>query len=160
MADYSVTVNEKTQFSIAASDVQNLDVVAIDDHHFHLIQDGKTFTAEILHADHAAKTFTIRINGTKYSVQVADQYDQLVKKMGLTSMVIHKIKDVKAPMPGLVLDILVTPGQEIRHGDPLLILEAMKMENVIKSPGEGVVKTVKVAKGKAVDKGTVLMELE
>ena len=63
-------------------------------------------------------------------------------------------------MPGLVLDVLVTPGQKVEKGDALLILEAMKMENVIKASGEGVVKSIQVTKGAAVDKGQLLVEME
>ena len=63
-------------------------------------------------------------------------------------------------MPGLVLNILVSPGQMVQKGDPLLILEAMKMENVLKAAGEGQVKAVKVQQGMAVDKGQLLLEME
>jgi biotin carboxyl carrier protein len=63
-------------------------------------------------------------------------------------------------MPGLVLNILVEAGQEVSKGDALLILEAMKMENVIKASGDGKVRSVKVKKGDAVDKGLLLVEME
>lgn len=54
--------------------------------------------------------------------------------------------NVKAPMPGLVLDILVEAGQSVNKGDNLLILEAMKMENIIKASGNGVVKNININK--------------
>jgi biotin carboxyl carrier protein len=63
-------------------------------------------------------------------------------------------------MPGLVLNILVSPGQAVQKGDPLIILEAMKMENVIKAAGEGHIKAINVLKGAAVEKGQLLLELE
>lgn len=63
-------------------------------------------------------------------------------------------------MPGLVLQILVEPGQLVQKGDALLLLEAMKMENVIKAASNGQVKTVAVQKGAAVDKGQLLLEME
>ena len=63
-------------------------------------------------------------------------------------------------MPGLVLSILVEPGQAVQKGDVLLILEAMKMENVLKAAGDGTVKNIAVAKGAAVDKGQLLLEME
>ena len=68
-----------------------------------------------------------------------------------------KVKDVKAPMPGLILDIKVRPGQEVKKGDPILILEAMKMENILKSPGDGVVKEIKVQTRQNVEKNQVLI---
>ena len=72
----------------------------------------------------------------------------------------QKVTDVKAPMPGLVLGVSVEIGQEVQKGDGLLILEAMKMENVIKSVGEGIVKAIHIEQGKAVEKGQLLIEME
>ena len=62
-------------------------------------------------------------------------------------------------MPGLVLEIMVKAGDEVKKGDALLILEAMKMENVLKATGDGTVKSVSVSKGAPVDKGTILIEM-
>ena len=61
-------------------------------------------------------------------------------------------------MPGLIIDLKVKTGDTVKAGDSLLILEAMKMENMLKSPGDGVVKNVKVKKGDAVEKNQVLIE--
>lgn len=67
---------------------------------------------------------------------------------------------IRAPMPGLVLKAAVAPGDEVRKGETLAIIEAMKMENMIKSPFDGKVKEVFVEPGQAVDKNDKLMELE
>ena len=80
--------------------------------------------------------------------------------MGLSVGNSQKIKEVKAPMPGLVLDILVETNQTISKGDALLILEAMKMENVLKAEGDGIIKSIEVSKGAAVDKGQVIIEMQ
>ncbi|MCL4155747.1 UNVERIFIED_CONTAM: hypothetical protein GTU68_052685 [Idotea baltica] len=61
-------------------------------------------------------------------------------------------------MPGLVLNIRVSPGDEVAEGDTLLVLEAMKMENVIKAVGNGTVKEIKVGHGDKVDKGQILIQ--
>ncbi|HNM32873.1 MAG TPA: biotin/lipoyl-binding protein, partial [Chitinophagales bacterium] len=66
----------------------------------------------------------------------------------------------KAPMPGLVLDILVEAGQAVNKGDNLIILEAMKMENIIKASGSGTVKSIHVQKKDAVEKNQLLIEME
>lgn len=71
----------------------------------------------------------------------------------------HKVNVIKAPMPGLVLKIMISENQDINEGDSVLILEAMKMENVIKSPGTGKVKIIKVKERDAVEKNEVLVEL-
>ena len=63
-------------------------------------------------------------------------------------------------MPGLILEINVTEAQEVKENDPLLILEAMKMENVINSPRDGVIKSIKVSQGNTVEKNALLIEFE
>jgi biotin carboxyl carrier protein len=124
------------------------------------LSNSKTWHAELVDFDFYRKEAVLKINGSKYTVSIADQYDQLIRKMGLSAVVTHKISEIKAPMPGLVLSISIAPGDEVFQGDPLLVLEAMKMENVIKSPGEGKVKKICVTKGQPVDKGEILIELE
>ncbi len=156
---YKLRVNEKFDFELTPSDAAALDIVGSNEG-FHVLDNGKSYHAEVISLEKEEKKVLLKLNGQQFMINVADNYDQLVEKMGLSIAVIHKISEIKAPMPGLVLSIAVKPGQEIVHGDPLLILEAMKMENIIKSPGEGVVKTVHAIKGKAVEKGETLIELE
>ena len=156
---YQVKVNEVYDFDFSLNEAQDIDFVKIDDNHFHIIHGNKSYKAEFVEADYQNKAFHFKINGNQYRVKVADQYDQLVEKMGLSTDVSSKVKDIKAPMPGLVLDINVTAGQEVDKGDKLVILEAMKMENVIKSEGVGVVKEIHVEKGATVDKGQMLIEM-
>jgi biotin carboxyl carrier protein len=78
----------------------------------------------------------------------------------MESLVVNKIFDVKSPMPGLVLEVNVAPGAEVKKGDSLVILEAMKMENVIKSPADGIIKEVFVKPTEAVEKNVVLISFE
>jgi biotin carboxyl carrier protein len=160
MAAFRITVNGHAQFPLQETDIQDLDIIKTDENRFHILERGKSFKARVSEVDMQKKTITFRLAGRKYVVQIEDELDLLVKKMGLSSTVIHKIKDVKSPMPGLVLELLVKPGDTVQSGDSLLILEAMKMENIIKSPGDGTVKAIKVAKGAPVDKGAILIELE
>ena len=74
--------------------------------------------------------------------------------------VVQHSGDVKAPMPGLVVEVPVVVGQTVAKGDKVLILEAMKMENVIKAVGDGVVKAVHASQGQPVEKGQLLIEME
>jgi len=67
---------------------------------------------------------------------------------------------ISSPMPGTVLDVKVAPGQAVKSGDVLIILEAMKMENEIMAPSDGTVDTVPVAKGASVNSGDVLVTLK
>ena len=133
------------------------DVVRIGDNRFHVIHGNQSYEAEVVQADPAAKSFTFKINGTFYQVAVRDRFDQLLEQMGMARGGAGPVKDLKAPMPGLILSVAVAEGQEVKKGDPLLILEAMKMENVIKAPADATVKVIKVRKGDSVDKNQVLV---
>jgi biotin carboxyl carrier protein len=80
--------------------------------------------------------------------------------MGFEVGAVKKVNDIKAPMPGLILEIKINIGQEVKENDVLLILEAMKMENVLTSPRDGVIKSISVKKGDAVDKNHLLIVFE
>ena len=132
--------------------------VKISDGYFHIIVNNKSYRAEVVRSDEVAKAFSFKINGKIYSVELKDKFDLLLEKMGINNSQAGKINVIKAPMPGLIIDLRVKENDTVNPGDPLLILEAMKMENVIKAPGEGVVKSVKVKKGDNVEKNQVLIE--
>jgi biotin carboxyl carrier protein len=134
------------------------DLVQIDANRFHIIKDNVSYNAELVEADYKAKTFTLKINGTLHTVSVKDRLDLLLDQMGISNANEKKFNDIKAPMPGLVLDIKVKIGDEVKKGDQILILEAMKMENILKSPGDGIVKAIKVNVKDNVEKGQVLLE--
>ncbi|PRY16180.1 biotin carboxyl carrier protein [Pontibacter ummariensis] len=134
------------------------DISPIGPNTFHIIKDARSFTAELVSADYQAKTFTFKINGLVQTVSVKDRFDLLLDQLGMSNANAQKLNDVKAPMPGLILEIKVQPGQEVKKGDPIMILEAMKMENILKSPGDGVVKEVKVKERQNVEKNQVLIQ--
>lgn len=133
------------------------DVIEIKNGTFHVIKDNKSYTVELLKAEHAEKSFLVKVNGNKYQLNVKDKYDELLKSLGMDSMNSSKVNEVKAPMPGLVLDIRVNEGDTVQKGDPILVLEAMKMENILKSPTDGTIKKINVKKGVAVEKNQVLI---
>ena len=101
-----------------------------------------------------------RIDAAKEIASIKNELDQLIDKMGFSLSSVKHIDNIKAPMPGLILEVSVTPGQEVKEDDPLLILEAMKMENVITSPRHGTIKGVSVTQGEAVQKNQLLIEFE
>ncbi len=157
---FHIAVNDQYQLDILPEEAARLDVVADGPNHFHILHEGRAFRAEVVQADYAARRFTLRIDGQLYHVHIADFYTRLVRQLGMGAGSGHKMNTVKAPMPGLVLQVLVQPGQTVQKGDPLLILEAMKMENVLKAANEGVVKEVAVHSGQAVEKGATLVVLD
>lgn len=162
---YKATINHQT-FEIEPSPEGLLvngeplrwDISALGDGHFHLLADGTGYAAEFVKVDRATKTFTFKINGQLHVVELKDKFDLLLEKMGMHQGATGKVNNIKAPMPGLIIDLKISAGDSVKAGDPLLILEAMKMENILKSPGDGVVKSIKIKKGDSVEKGQVLVE--
>jgi biotin carboxyl carrier protein len=162
---YKASVNEK-KFEITINDHGLIvngealvwDLVKISEGYFHILYKNKSYRAEAVKSDAATKSFTFKINGRNYTVDLKDKFDLLLEQMGMNNTAAGKINHVKAPMPGLIIDLKIKAGDQVKAGDPLLILEAMKMENILKSPGEGIVKNVKIKKGDSVEKGQVLIE--
>lgn len=158
MTNYKVTIGENT-YEMSRADIQTLDLVDSNDS-VHLLEGTNSNKAELISFDLNTKTFLIRVNGKEIEATIKDEYDLLVDELGFTTEAVLVIKDINAPMPGLVLDILVSVGDTVEAGTQLIILEAMKMENVLKSQGEGVIKEIKINKGDAVEKGQLLIVLE
>lgn len=133
------------------------DVLEIQNGKFHIIKNSKSYMAEVVKANIEEKTFTIKVNGNNYNLQIKDKYDELLKNLGLDNLNTKKVNEVKAPMPGLVLDVRVNVGDVVKKGDAILVLEAMKMENILKSPADGTINKINVKKGVAVEKNQVLI---
>jgi biotin carboxyl carrier protein len=137
----------------------SLDVTS-SEHSMHVLKDNKSYSIDILEINKEEKFVSMLVNGHKYKVDVKDKYDQLLSSLGLDKLLSKKVNDIKAPMPGLVVDVRVQAGDVVKKGDPVLVLEAMKMENILKAPGDGKVAKVHVTKGVAVEKNQVLVNLE
>ncbi len=157
---YKLTVNNGAPIDATESDLKNLDAVSVEANKFHIIKDGKPFKAEITSADFLSKKYTVKVNNNTYEVAISNELDSLIKSMGIERGRTKVVNAIKAPMPGLILEISVAVGQEVKENDPLLILEAMKMENSFLSPRDGIIKSIAVEKGNAVDKGQLLIEFE
>jgi acetyl/propionyl-CoA carboxylase alpha subunit len=165
---YKITVNDK--LSIDAEWTKNkkefngnpmdADIVEIRAAHFHIIHNLKSYSAEVISYNREDRSMLVKINGNKYTVTVKDEMDELLHKLGMDSSDQRASGDIKAPMPGLVLDVKVSAGQKISKGDAIIVLEAMKMENVLKASNGGIVKKVSVSKGDKVEKNQVMMVIE
>ena len=163
-----VIINEQQAFEVETKNETTTlngqlfawDLVALDNGHFHIIKDNRSFNAEVVEANYADKSFKVKVNETIYNVAAKDRFDLLLEQMGMNSSTKSKVNNIKAPMPGLIWDIKVQIGDAVKAGDVVLVLVAMKMENALKSAGDGVVKSIKVNKGDSVDKNQVLIEFE
>ncbi len=136
----------------------NGEVIKVNESLFKVHKDSKIFTVEVV--NNAGKEIIMKINGQLLDVSVADHIDKILDKLGMNMAASNMVKDVKAPMPGSILDVVVNVGDTVSKGDQLLILEAMKMENVIKSPGEGTISKIHVNEKENVEKNQVLISFE
>ena len=156
---FKVKVDNSSEFDISKDAISNLDAVSTKGK-YHILKNHSSYKAEVLNSEFNNKTYLVKVNSNSYNVKIADKLDQLISKMGFAIGTSKQIDSIKAPMPGLILDVMVKEGEEVKEDDALLILEAMKMENVITSPCDGVIKSVNISKGNAIDKGHLLIEFE
>jgi biotin carboxyl carrier protein len=154
--EYNVVFENPTKGTIDGKSFE-WDVIEVKNGSFHILKNHKSYNLEVIKADAAEKTFLVSVNGNKYQLDVKDKFDELLKSLGFDNLNAKKVNEIKAPMPGLVLDVRVSVGDTVKKGDPIIVLEAMKMENIIKSPTDGVVSKINVKKGVAVEKNQVLI---
>lgn len=157
---FKTSVNNAFNFEVNTTDVLNLDTIEVSDSKYHLLHQNKSYTAEIQQSNFNNKTYQITVNNNTYNVNIFNNLDILIKDMGFAMGTTKHIDIIKAPMPGLILEIQVKAGQNVKENDPLVILEAMKMENIITSPRNGTVKSVTVKKGDTVEKNQLLIEFD
>jgi acetyl/propionyl-CoA carboxylase alpha subunit len=136
------------------------DIVRLSESRYHVIWNNKSYNVEILNSNISDKNIDILINGRRYSTSTKDRIDLLLEGMGIQTQSVQKINHIKAPMPGLIQSISVVEGDHVTKGDTLLVLVAMKMENIIKATGDGIVKTLKVSAGETVEKNQVMLEFQ
>ena len=158
------SVNNHPAFTIENGTIDgkpiNWDLIKVNETVFHILRNHRSYTATLVNFNKEEKTLLLSINGNEYTVSIKDENDLLLEKLGISGAAAKKINNIKAPMPGLILSINVAVGEEVKKGDTVLILEAMKMENVLKSQGDGKVKKINIALRQTVEKGQVLIEFE
>lgn len=158
------TINGNKEFAVEANNLNgtavNWDLIEVRDQTFHIIKDNKGYNATLISFNAEEKTMILNVNGTEYEVAVKDKNDLLLQQLGISNKSSSAVQSIKAPMPGLIINVSVSVGEEVKKGDTLLILEAMKMENVIKSPRDGKIKKVNVQLKQPVEKNQVMLEFE
>ena len=155
---YKVEPSKKEGFINVNGVEKSVDAIQVGPGTFHMIVDHRSLTIEVVNADASNPEFMI--NGKPYKAGIKTETDLLLERLGMNIKAKKELKELKAPMPGLVIEFRVEPGQEVKEGDPLVVLEAMKMENILKSPGSAVVKSIECAKGDAIEKNQVLITFE
>ena len=163
---YQLKVNEKFNFEVNETQGAwtvngasvSLDTLVIKDNLLHILHQNTSYRVEIVSFSKEEKTASIKVNGHTYSIAIKDRFDDLLHQLGLDNLQSAKVAELKAPMPGLVLSVLVKEGDEVKKGDNLLVLEAMKMENIIKSPADVTIKSIKIKASDKVEKNQVLIQ--
>jgi biotin carboxyl carrier protein len=132
-----------------------------DDHQFFTLTfKGQKFFGELLENNTESNALTVKINHRVFHIKKKGELDDLISALGLDVPKVRKLKELAAPMPGRVVQIAVSIGQDLNLGDEILSLEAMKMENVLKAEGIGKVKAILVQPNQVVEKGSVMIEFE
>ncbi len=157
---FKVNVNKTFDFDISETENAKLNSIKTSPSSYHILHQNSSFKAKIAASDFHNKSYEVIVNNNTYNVNIYNELDVQIKDMGFEVGSSKTVNNIKAPMPGLILEINVKVGQEVHEDDTLLILEAMKMENVITSPRTGVIKSIAVEQGNAVDKNQMLIEFE
>jgi biotin carboxyl carrier protein len=165
MADFHVTVDgNEYQVAITPGNQpvlaglnQSAQIQAVGEHLFSVILGSRSFTVLACRTNGG---FEVLCDGRYHHVQVDTERGRLLKKYSTGRGGKARHTEIHAPMPAMVIRVEVAPGDEVKEGQGLVILEAMKMENEIKAQHSGRVKAVRVEKGKAVEKGELLIEME
>lgn len=154
---YSIEV-EKTAAGLLINGVKReADIRQIKPGVYHIIENNRSYNVEIVNFNGNEKVAEIKVNNNIYHVTAKDQFDILLDKLGFSDLNSAKISEIKAPMPGMVLKVFVNKGDSVRKGDNLFVLEAMKMENIIKSPADVTVEKILIKPGDKVEKAQILM---
>ena len=153
-------VNKLQEFSFKQNSIDDLDLFIQSGNKFHLIHENNSHHADLIDSDFLNRTYSIRINSNIYTVKIQRPIDDVVHKMGYALRSAKTVDSIKAPMPGIIIDLRVEKGQTVKKGDTLLILEAMKMENAIVSPKDTTIKEVYTTVGETVDKNKLLIDFE
>lgn len=157
---YEIDITEtggKLQISLAGNPVSVDFVLVKSPNFFSFLVNNKSFDVEITKN---SESYRVNLNGRKYECVLEDErLSRLRDVAGFKKEVSHE-KELKTPMPGLVLAIEVKEGDAVKTGQGIAIVEAMKMENELKAKFDGTVKKIKVKPGQAVDKDEVLVIFE
>jgi len=164
---YEISVNDKFDFKLSYKNGQfildeqvfNIDLLKANGG-YSVLYNNKSFFIRLISYDKENKLYSFKINENTYNICLADTNDLLLRNINIDYNLQKKVLDLKAPMPGLIVNINVKKGLSVKKGEPLLILEAMKMENLIKAPSDLSIKKICVSPGDTVEKNELLIEFD
>ncbi|MGZ3753832.1 MAG: biotin/lipoyl-containing protein [Mucilaginibacter sp.] len=165
---YKIKVSNKYEYNLEKTseglfvngDKIMADIKQLRPNAWHVIKNNRSYNVELVDFNGSDKSATIKVNNTTYPISSKDQFDILLDQLGLSNLTSTRVSELKAPMPGMVLKVFVEENTVVKKGENLFVLEAMKMENIIKSPDDVVVKSVKIKPGDKVEKGQILLQFQ
>ncbi len=160
METYSIKSVLGNEIQLGAEDNSSFKLLERNGNLLKFIFEQEIYNAEIIHYSSDGKELSLIINNQKIQLTLKDSLDQLIDEMGMNDVSDTDGGDVISPMPGLVLKILVEEGQSVEKGDDMIVLEAMKMENLLKAPSSGTVQSIKSVAGDSVNKGDLLIKID
>lgn len=134
--------------------------INIDEKSVSLRVNGNKYHCRILKKYPEDNTYFIKVNGKLIALEKKYHYDDAVSKISKYTKSDQKVNQLLSPMPGLILEIQTTVGSEVKKDEPLMILEAMKMENVLCSPVDGIIEEIVVTPKQTVEKNSVLIKFK
>lgn len=155
-----IVVENRATFDMDELGQKDIRILSREGDKIRVIYQNKSYDALIKEFDYQNKTARLNVNGYAFTVKLQEPLDQLINDLGFLKSARHSVKEIRSPMPGLVVGLFAAAGDQVKEGDKLLSLEAMKMENILKSPGDGTIKSILVTKGQSVDKNQVLIVFE
>lgn len=162
---YRATVGERTialelgpDEVIIDGQTSTFSSVRLPDGRISLLLGGRSISVDVFPSEDGL--YVVHVGGHEFDVALKTERDLLLEQFGLADTATEGRRQVRAPMPGLVLSLHVEIGASVSMGDAIMVLEAMKMENELRAPSAGVVTSVHVARGDAVGKNDLLVEIE
>lgn len=153
-------VNNNFKIDVNSKAFKASEITKIAEDIYQVMCNDRSVKTIVVHGDFQSKSYVINVNNKEYEVCIHDELDDLIQNIGYDSIVSKKVDSICAPIPGIIVEVAVKPGQEVKENDSLVTLEAMKMENNIVAPQNGVIKKVSVQVNETVKKNQVLIEFE
>jgi len=150
-------INPKELFIKQGKENVPVEIISDKQGFIFIIWNKKKYQVEII--DKSQNQYEILVNGVSYQISVESPFSYKRRKYLAKNKEESKVERIPAPMPGKIVEFLVEENQQIKEGEPLLILEAMKMQNEIQSPITGKVKKIHVKSGQKVLKDDLMIEL-
>jgi len=158
---FKAILDKYSEYEYSAEQINDLDILKKPDcDDYHMIYKGKSYNLSLVSYDQDTSTAIVSVNGAEYTIKVEDKWSRLIQEMGLDKQVAQQVAALYAPMPGLVKKVHAMAGTAAKADDTLLVMEAMKMENLLKAPTDVTVSEVHVAEGQVVQKGELLVSFD